>query len=220
MKRTAEDGLIGLLEGLNLSGENNMGKKRLKGKCGKRRRRRGRAAKNNGVKFPRRQRGGGFGAIAMSLARRVIPKIVRYGGRKVLLGVARQIPVELASAAGEKLLTQEIKKRRASRFTFLGSLRYAAGEKAQEIQRWQRAKREGTRLYRQRRAEEVRQKRLTLLRKKKKRRRSAGKSAPASDTLRAWRTKIQRAKNRAHRQIHVERALNVANKRRGLPTPY
>jgi len=162
---------------------------------------------NNGLKFIRQQGAGGWGAIGISIARKVAPKIVRFAGKKVLLGAARQVPLELAASAGEKLLTQEIKKRRASRYSFLGSIRYAAGEKAQEIQNWQRAKREGTRLYRERRAEEVRQKRLSLLRKKYKKRRSVVRPPPVSDTLRAWRTKVQRAKNRAHRQIHVDRAL-------------
>ena len=149
------------------------------------------------------QRGGGIGLGAMmAIGRRAAPIIARASAR-VLMRSVKHLPRHLTRAAVHSLLEsqleKEIQKRRQNRYGFLGSIRWAATGKMLEQQKWAREQRESL----TRKGIAKRREAAALKRRK-------GKTAPAS-----WRLRIQQAKGRQRRQVHMDLALKRARSHRG-----
>ena len=144
------------------------------------------------------QRGGGWMGVALAVGRKALPVIARGGialGRKLLPKVVKHLPRTVLSSAvqavGEDVLEKELKKRAANRYSFLGSIRFAASERLREQREW--ATKQRLRL----------QKRENAL--------IARRNAPRLRRLR-------RAKEDAVRKLHVTRALTRQRKKLGLPS--
>jgi hypothetical protein len=157
----------------------------------------------------RRQIGGGIGLGAvMAIGRRALPIVARAGAR-VMMHAAKRLPRHLTKAAAQALIESEMKKqiaeRRKNRYGFLGSIRWAATEKFLEDRDWAIKQRVAARKYHDRKA---------LERKKMRAKRNKVKTTgPAPQ----WKMRIQQAKARQRRQVHMDAAIKRARSRRGLP---
>ena len=158
-----------------------------------------RTAKNKKKSTTTRRRGWGAGAIFGMLARGAVrwaPRILRATAKGAIKYVPRAIVRDVAMNAGMKALKAELKKRRAQSWTLLGSIRYAALEKQmEEEERWQK----------QHAKYLADKKRYMGFRLAKKAGRRSG-----------WKSKIARAKRRAIRQTHVERAMKRSKRLQGI----
>jgi hypothetical protein len=162
-------------------------------------------SKKRGKNLSRRQRGGGVGlGTLLAVGRRAIPMIARTTAR-LAMHAAKRLPRHLTRAAAqafiESQLENEIRKRRKNRYSFLGSIRWAATEKMLDQQKWAAKTREGIT-------------RREALKRKKLRQNAGAKSGPVPQ----WRKRIQQAKARQRRQGHLDIAVKRARSRRGLPS--
>ena len=150
-----------------------------------------------------RARGGGAGAILGMVARGAVrwtPRLLKFAAKNTVKYAPRFALSHLMQSAAEDALTKEIKRRRAEDWTLLGSIRRAAAEKYQDLERVHRLRT------------------LPPLPSYTPKAWAAKRAAHLAKKRAAanWQAKIGRAKARAARQQHLNAAIDRSRTNRGL----